>query len=147
MKPLTPLNMKFFFKSYFIMVRQGVLWGALEATYVDVNNMLLTTIFKHRPYKLWCSPRVYFRSFSFLICINDLSKVCSYTTPIILAGDTNILLSGLNVKQMQTTINKRIVKYIKLVAKSLKVFPECKKNLGIYQKEIYWYWYNYISRW
>ena len=34
----------------------------------------------------------------FLIYINDLSKVCTYTTPIIFADDTNIFLNGLRYK-------------------------------------------------
>ena len=42
----------------------------------------------------------------FLIHINDLSKVCTYTTPILFADDTNIFLNGLDIKQMQNTINK-----------------------------------------
>ena len=42
----------------------------------------------------------------FLIYINDLNKVCTYTTPIWFAGDTNIFLNGLDAKQMQNTINE-----------------------------------------
>ena len=45
----------------------------------------------------------------FLIYINDLSKVCTYTTPILFADDTNIFLNGLDIKQMQNTINKELL--------------------------------------
>ena len=34
----------------------------------------------------------------FLIYINDLSKDCTYTTPILFADDTNIFLNGLDIK-------------------------------------------------
>ena len=45
----------------------------------------------------------------FLIYINDLSKVCTYTTPILFADDTNIFLNGLDIQQMQNTINKELL--------------------------------------
>ena len=45
----------------------------------------------------------------FLIYINDLSKVCTYTTPILFADDTNIFLNGLDIKQMQNIINKELL--------------------------------------
>ena len=45
----------------------------------------------------------------FLIYTNDLSKVCTYTTLILFADDTNIFLNGLDIKQMQKTINKELL--------------------------------------
>ena len=40
--------------------------------------------------------------------MNDSSKVCTYTAPILFADYTNIFLNGLDIKQMQNTINKEL---------------------------------------
>ena len=45
----------------------------------------------------------------FLIYINDLSKVCTYTTHILISDDSNIFLNGLDIKQIQNTINKELL--------------------------------------
>ena len=44
-----------------------------------------------------------------LIYINDLSKVCTYTTSILFADDTNISLNGSYIKQIQGTVNKELL--------------------------------------
>ena len=45
----------------------------------------------------------------FLIHITDLRKVCTHTTPILFADNTNIFLNGLDIKQMQNSINRELL--------------------------------------
>ena len=60
----------------------------------------------------------------FLIYINDLSRVCKYTTPILFADDTNIFLNGVDLNQMETAINEELLnisKWLKANKLSLNV--------------------------
>ena len=60
----------------------------------------------------------------FLIYINDLSRVCKYTTLILFADDTNIFLNGVDLKQMETAINEEMLnisKWLKANKLSLNV--------------------------
>ena len=70
----------------------------------------------------------------FLIYINDLSKVCTYTTPILFADDTNIFLNGLDIQQMQNTINKELLN-ISNWLKANKLSLNVKKHITWYSPE------------
>ena len=70
----------------------------------------------------------------FLIYINDLSKVCTYTTPILFADDTNIFLNGLDIQQMQNTINKELLN-ISNWLKANKLSLNVKKPITWYSPE------------
>ena len=87
----------------------------------------------HKEYELW-------RSFSY-IYINDLSRICKYTTPILFADNTNTFLNGGDLKQMETAINEELLnisKWLKANKLSLNVKKPTtwyllKRNLlGIY---------------
>ena len=63
----------------------------------------------------------------FLIYINDLSRVCKYTTPILFADDTNIFLNGVDLKQIETAINEELLNISKWL-KANKLSLNVKKN-------------------
>ena len=63
----------------------------------------------------------------FLIYINDLSRVCKYTTPLLFADDTNIFLNGVDLKQMETAINEELLNISKLL-KANKLSLNVKKT-------------------
>ena len=60
----------------------------------------------------------------FLLYINDLVNVCQHTMPLFFADNTNIFLSGSDLKNMETIINKElsdISKWLKVNKLSLNV--------------------------
>ena len=67
----------------------------------------------------------------FLIYINDLSRICKYTTRILFADNTNTFLNGGDLKQMETAINEELLN----ISKWLKAY---KLSLNV-KKTTTWY--------
>ena len=60
---------------------------------------------------MWITSGIYFGTIVlFLFYINDLGKICSSTTSILFADDTNLFKSGSNLSDMEDELNSEFTK-------------------------------------
>ena len=89
---------------------------------------------------MWCTSRIYFRSSTFLLYINDIVNISNLLAYILFADDTNIFISGNNIDDIDDIqhIKMKIAKNLGILCKAKKMF-EVSTLTTLYYSFIYPY--------